>query len=152
MPAVPRQTEDSHASLASRNRKRELRFVICGSADDGKSTLLDRLLHDSRTVLRDRSSTTETENPIRGAQGDAFDFALTVDGLQEEPGQGAAIDVAYRQFESDRRKFIAIDATGREQHTRTWSPGRRMPTWRSYWSMCARAFRPGPAATATSFR
>lgn len=123
MAGVPRETEDSDASLASRNRKRELRFMVCGSVDDGNSTLLDRLLHDSRTVLRDQFSAAEAESRIWDAQGDAFDFALTVDGLQEEPGQGAAIDVAYRQFESDKRKYIAIDATGREQHTRNLVTG-----------------------------
>ena len=123
MAAVPRETENSDASLASRNRKRELRFIICGSVDDGKSTLLGRLLHDSRTLLRDQSPAAATGSPIRGAPGDAFDFALTVDGLQEEPEQGAAIDVAYRQFESDRRKFIAIDPLGREQCTRNLVTG-----------------------------
>ena len=123
MAGVPRETEDSQASLASRNRKRELRFFVCGSVDDGNSTLLDRLLHDSRTVLRDQFSAAEAESRIWDAQGDAFDFALTVNGLQEEPGQGAAIDVAYRQFESDKRKYIAIDATGREQHTRNLVTG-----------------------------
>lgn len=123
MAGVPRETEDSQASLASRNRKRVLRFIVCGSVDDGKSTLLDRLLHDSRTVLRDQFSAAEAESRIWDAQGDAFDFALTVDGLQEEPERGAAIDVAYRQFESDKRKFTAIDATGREQHTRNLITG-----------------------------
>lgn len=123
MPAVPRETEDSHASLASRNRKRELCFVICGSVDDGKSTLLGRLLHDSRTVVRDRSSALVTQNPILGPQGDAVDCALPVDGPRAQREQAVTIGAACRVFESDRRKFIAIDAGGHEQHTQNLVAG-----------------------------
>ena len=123
MPGVPRETEDRDALLASRDRKAQLRFVICGSAGDGKSTLLDRLLHDSRMVLQDPLSTTETESRIWGARGDALDFTSPVDGLQAEREQGITIDVAYRYFESGRRKFIAIDAPGHEQFTRKMVTG-----------------------------
>ena len=123
MPGVPRETEDRDALLASRDRKAQLRFVICGSAGDGKSTLLDRLLHDSRMVLQDPLSTTETESRIWGARGDALDFTSPIDGQQAEREQGITIDVAYRYFESGRRKFIAIDAPGHEQFTRKMVTG-----------------------------
>lgn len=119
MAGVPGGTEDSQASLASRNRKRELRFVICGSVDDGKSTLLGRLLRDSGTVLRDRSPAAETESRMRGDRDDGLDSALPVDGLQANCEQGAIIDAACRVFERDRRKFTAIDVPGHEQYTRT---------------------------------
>ncbi|MDE2962784.1 MAG: adenylyl-sulfate kinase [Acidobacteriota bacterium] len=119
MATVPRETEDRDASPASQERKRELRFVVCGSVDDGKSTLLARLLRDSRTVLRDRPSAAERESRIRDTRGDGFDSVLPVDGLQAEPEQGAVLDVACRTFESDRRKFMAIDVPGHEQDTRT---------------------------------
>ena len=118
MAAVPRETSDSDAGPTSRGRKRELRFIVCGSVDDGKSTLIARLLHDSRTVLRDRSPAAERESRVRGARGDALDFASPFDDLLAERGQGATIDVSYRQFESDRRKFIAIDAPDQQQSTR----------------------------------
>ena len=123
MAAVPRETEDSDALLASRDRKPQLRFVICGSVGDGKSTLLGRLLHDSRTVLRDQIPAAERESRIWGARGDGLDFALPVDGLQAEREQAVTIDLAYRYFESDRRKFIAIDAPGQEQYARNMVTG-----------------------------
>ncbi len=119
MAAVPRETEDSDALHASRGRKPELRFVICGSVDDGKSTLLACLLEDSRTVLRDRTSAAERESRSRGARGDGLDSALTLDGLQAKGEQGAIVDVAYRHFEGDRRRFMAIDVPGHEQDPRT---------------------------------
>lgn len=119
MAGVPGGTEDSQASLASRNRKRELRFVICGSVDDGKSTLLGRLLRASRTVLRDRSPAAGTESRMRGARGDGLDSALPVDGLQANGEPGAIIDAACRVFERVGREFTAIDVPGHEQHTRT---------------------------------
>lgn len=117
MAGVPRETNPSDALHASRGRKPELRFVVCGSADDGKSTLLARLLHDSRTVLPDRSPAAERESRIRGARGDGLDSALPLDGLQAKRRQGAIVEVAYRHFESDRRKFMAIDVPGHEQDT-----------------------------------
>ena len=123
MAAVPRETEDSDALLASRDRKPQLRFVICGSVGDGKSTLLGRLLHDSRTVLRDQIPAAERESRIWGARGDGLDFALPVDGLQAEREQAVTIDLAYRYFESDRRRFIAIDAPGHEQYARNMVTG-----------------------------
>lgn len=123
MAAVPRDTNDRDACLTSRGRKRELRFVVCGSVGDGKSTLLGRLLQDSRTVLRNRSPAAERESRVRSARGDAVDVASPFDDLQAERGQGIGIDVSYRYFESHSRKFIAIDAPGHEQDTRSLVTG-----------------------------
>ncbi len=111
------------ACLAARNGKAELRFVVCGSVDDGKSTLLGRLLLDSGNVYDDQLSIAEMESRTYGTQGDAVDLALLVDGLQAEREQGITIDVAYRYFETDRRKFAAIDVPGHEQYTRNMATG-----------------------------
>ena len=109
--------------LANRGGKTELRFIVCGSVDDGKSTLLGRLLHDSRNVFDDQLSTAEAESRTYGTQGDATDLALLIDGLQAEREQGITIDVAYRYFETDQRKFVAIDAPGHEKYTRNMASG-----------------------------
>ncbi len=118
-----RAPEDIDAFLAAQDRKDQLRFVICGSVDDGKSTLLGRLLYDSKTVFEDQVSAARSESRTYGTQGDAVDLALLVDGLQAEREQGITIDVAYRYFESDRRRFIAIDTPGHEQYTRNMATG-----------------------------
>ncbi len=114
---------DIDAMLAAQNCKDQLRFVICGSVDDGKSTLLGRLLYDTDNVLNDQLSAAETESRTYGTQGTAADLALLVDGLQAEREQGITIDVAYRYFQTTRRKFIAIDAPGHEQYTRNMATG-----------------------------
>jgi len=111
------------AFLEGQDRKDQLRFITCGSVDDGKSTLLGRLLHDSKTVLEDQLSAAAAESRKYGTQGDAVDLALLVDGLQAEREQGITIDVAYRYFETDRRKFIAADTPGHEQYTRNMATG-----------------------------
>lgn len=116
-------SRDIDAFLASQNRKDRLRFIICGSVDDGKSTLLGRLLYESKTVCDDQVSAVETESRTWGTQGDALDLALLVDGLQAEREQGITIDIAYRYFETERRKFIAVDAPGHEQYTRNMVTG-----------------------------
>ncbi len=95
-----------------------LRFMTCGSVDDGKSTLIGRLLWDSKHVLDDQVATLETESKRLGTQHGEIDFALLVDGLQAERSQGITIDVAYRFFTSEKRKFIVADAPGHEQYTR----------------------------------
>ena len=118
--AAPR---DIDAFLGARSEKVELRFVVCGSVDDGKSTLLGRLLYDSGNVFDDQYSATETESRTYGTQGEAVDLALLVDGLQAEREQGITIDVAYRYFETDKRKFVAIDAPGHVQYTRNMATG-----------------------------
>lgn len=100
-----------------------LRFITCGSVDDGKSTLIGRLLHDSKMIFEDQLAAIEKESKISGTQGDAIDLALLVDGLQSEREQGITIDVAYRYFSTDKRKFIIADTPGHEQYTRNMATG-----------------------------
>ena len=114
---------DLDAFLAARSGKAEIRFVVCGSVDDGKSTLLGRLLYDSGSVFDDQFSAAESESRAYGTQGDAVDLALLMDGLQAEREQGITIDVAYRYFETDKRKFVAIDTPGHVQYTRNMATG-----------------------------
>ncbi len=114
---------DITAFLEAQDKKDSLRFITCGSVDDGKSTLLGRLLYDSKTVFEDQLSATRVESKKYGTQGDQVDLALLVDGLQAEREQGITIDVAYRYFETDKRKFIAADTPGHEQYTRNMATG-----------------------------
>ena len=100
-----------------------LRFVLCGSVDDGKSTLLGRLLHECRQVSDDQLRRVEEDSLRYGTQGGAADLALLVDGLQDEREQGITIDVAHRAFETPRRRFIVADAPGHEQYTRNMATG-----------------------------
>lgn len=100
-----------------------LRFVLCGSVDDGKSTLLGRLLYDCRQVFADQLRKVEEDSRRWGTQGDQLDLALLVDGLRDEREQGITIDVAYRSFETARRRFIVADAPGHEQYTRNMATG-----------------------------
>jgi bifunctional enzyme CysN/CysC len=100
-----------------------LRFITCGSVDDGKSTLIGRLLYDSRQVADDQLASLETDSKAVGTQGDGLDFALLVDGLSAEREQGITIDVAYRYFSSASRKFIVADTPGHEQYTRNMVTG-----------------------------
>ncbi|MBA3510537.1 MAG: sulfate adenylyltransferase subunit CysN [Sphingomonas sp.] len=100
-----------------------LRFITCGSVDDGKSTLIGRLLYDSRQIFDDQLASLEADSRKVGTQGDAIDFALLVDGLSAEREQGITIDVAYRYFASSRRRFIVADTPGHEQYTRNMVTG-----------------------------
>ena len=100
-----------------------LRFVLCGSVDDGKSTLLGRILHDTRQLFADELERVAGDSRRYGTQGDAADLALLLDGLQDEREQGITIDVAYRAFETPRRRFIVADAPGHEQYTRNMATG-----------------------------
>ena len=100
-----------------------LRFVLCGSVDDGKSTVIGRLLHDCRQVFSDELKRVERDSARYGTQGRATDLALLVDGLRDERAQGITIDVAYRSFETPRRRFIVADAPGHEQYTRNMATG-----------------------------
>ena len=100
-----------------------LRFVLCGSVDDGKSTVIGRLLYDCRQVFSDELRRVEHDSARYGTQGKATDFALLVDGLRDEREQGITIDVAYRSFEMPRRRFIVADAPGHEQYTRNMATG-----------------------------
>ena len=100
-----------------------LRFVLCGSVDDGKSTLIGRILHDCGQVFRDQMEGVAEDSRRYGTQGDATDLALLMDGLQDEREQGITIDVAYRGFEDGPRRFIVADAPGHEQYTRNMATG-----------------------------
>jgi bifunctional enzyme CysN/CysC len=100
-----------------------LRFITCGSVDDGKSTLIGRLLYDSKQIFEDQLATLEADSARVGTQGDAVDFALLVDGLSAEREQGITIDVAYRYFGTPRRRFIVADTPGHEQYTRNMVTG-----------------------------
>ncbi len=109
--------------MADLPEKSLLRFITCGSVDDGKSTLIGRLLYDTRTILDDQMSALEADSRRVGTQGDGLDFALLVDGLAAEREQGITIDVAYRFFATERRKFIVADTPGHEQYTRNMVTG-----------------------------
>ena len=109
--------------LAQHERKSLLRFITCGSVDDGKSTLIGRLLHDTRLLFDDQLAALEADSRRHGTQGDDIDFALLVDGLAAEREQGITIDVAYRFFGTEKRKFIVADCPGHEQYTRNMATG-----------------------------
>ncbi|MBT5849144.1 MAG: sulfate adenylyltransferase subunit CysN [Acidimicrobiaceae bacterium] len=114
---------DINAYLAEHERKDLLRFLTCGSVDDGKSTLIGRLLHDSKMIYEDTLATLEADSTITGHAGEAVDLALLMDGLKSEREQGITIDVAYRYFSTTRRKFIIADTPGHEQYTRNMVTG-----------------------------
>ena len=115
--------QDILAYLKSQEEKSLLRFITCGSVDDGKSTLIGRLLWDSKMVFEDQLATLEADSKKVGTQGGAIDYALLLDGLQAEREQGITIDVAYRFFSTDKRKFIVADTPGHEQYTRNMVTG-----------------------------
>ncbi|CAN5441721.1 sulfate adenylyltransferase subunit CysN [soil metagenome] len=115
--------EDIDAYLQAHEHKSLLRFITCGSVDDGKSTLIGRLLYDSKMILDDQMAALEADSKRVGTQGGDIDFALLVDGLAAEREQGITIDVAYRFFSTDKRKFIVADTPGHEQYTRNMVTG-----------------------------
>ena len=115
--------EDILAYLKAQEEKSMLRFITCGSVDDGKSTLIGRLLWDAKMVFEDQLATLEADSKRIGTQGQNIDYALLLDGLQAEREQGITIDVAYRFFSTDRRKFIVADTPGHEQYTRNMVTG-----------------------------
>ncbi len=114
---------DIKAYLAAHESKPLLRFITCGSVDDGKSTMIGRLLHDSKRLFDDQLAALEADSRRHGTQGEQIDFALLVDGLSAEREQGITIDVAYRFFDTDRAKFIVADCPGHEQYTRNMATG-----------------------------
>jgi bifunctional enzyme CysN/CysC len=116
-------SSDIHAYLKSHEHKGLLRFITCGSVDDGKSTLIGRLLYESKLIFEDQLAALEADSKKVGTQGGELDFALLVDGLAAEREQGITIDVAYRFFSTDRRKFIVADTPGHEQYTRNMVTG-----------------------------
>lgn len=111
------------AYLHAQQHKSLLRFLTCGSVDDGKSTLIGRLLHDTRQIYEDQLSSLHNDSKRHGTQGERLDLALLVDGLQAEREQGITIDVAYRYFSTEKRKFIIADTPGHEQYTRNMATG-----------------------------
>ena len=111
------------AWLAAQQRKDLLRFITCGSVDDGKSTLIGRMLHESKSLLDDQLAALEGDSRRFGTQGEALDFALLLDGLAAEREQGITIDVAYRFFATEQRTFIVADTPGHEQYTRNMVTG-----------------------------
>ena len=114
---------DIGAYLDRQRAKELLRFITCGSVDDGKSTLIGRLLYDTKQIFDDQLSALEADSKRHGTQGEGIDFALLVDGLSAEREQGITIDVAYRFFATDKRKFIVADTPGHEQYTRNMVTG-----------------------------
>src|SRR6187551_3638888 len=115
--------QDILTYLKTHEHKDLLRFITCGSVDDGKSTLIGRLLYESKLIFEDHLQALEADSKRVGTQGGALDFALLVDGLAAEREQGITIDVAYRAFTTDRRKFIVADTPGHEQYTRNMATG-----------------------------
>ncbi|MCC7339367.1 MAG: sulfate adenylyltransferase subunit CysN [Pirellulaceae bacterium] len=114
---------DIDSYLAQHERKELLRFITCGSVDDGKSTLIGRLLYDSKMLYEDQLAQLESESKTHGTTGGGFDPALVTDGLKAEREQGITIDVAYRYFSTAKRKFIIADTPGHEQYTRNMATG-----------------------------
>jgi bifunctional enzyme CysN/CysC len=115
--------QDATASHMESTSKDLLRFLTCGSVDDGKSTLIGRLLHDSKMIFDDQMSTLAKDSKRHGTTGDDIDFALLVDGLEAEREQGITIDVAYRFFTTPKRSFMVADTPGHEQYTRNMATG-----------------------------
>ncbi|MBX9222343.1 sulfate adenylyltransferase subunit CysN, partial [Campylobacter coli] len=109
--------------LQEHENKELCRFITCGSVDDGKSTLIGRMLYDSKMLFEDQILSLEKDSKKLGNAGDKLDFALLVDGLASEREQGITIDVAYRFFTSEKRKFIIADTPGHEQYTRNMATG-----------------------------
>jgi bifunctional enzyme CysN/CysC len=116
-------SSDIEAYLKAQEEKSLLRFITCGSVDDGKSTLIGRLLYESKLIFEDQLLALEADSKKMGTQGDKLDFALLVDGLASEREQGITIDVAYRFFSTEKRKFIVADTPGHEQYTRNMATG-----------------------------
>ena len=116
-------TKNATTSLHEHETKGLLRFITCGSVDDGKSTLIGRLLYESHMIYDDQLAALASDSKKYGTAGDGLDFALLVDGLAAEREQGITIDVAYRFFATDKRKFIVADTPGHEQYTRNMATG-----------------------------
>jgi len=121
--AAASEVTSIEAYLAEQAAKTTLRFLTCGSVDDGKSTLIGRLLYDSKLIFEDQLAALEADSRRQGTQGGEIDFALLVDGLAAEREQGITIDVAYRFFATDKRKFVVADTPGHEQYTRNMATG-----------------------------
>ena len=114
---------DLQKFLAAQEKKTLLRFLTCGSVDDGKSTLIGRLLWETKVLFEDQLAVLEADSKKVGTRGEKIDYALLLDGLAAEREQGITIDVAYRFFSTDKRKFIVADTPGHEQYTRNMATG-----------------------------
>jgi bifunctional enzyme CysN/CysC len=121
--AIPESDEGIRTYMKAQEHKSLLRFLTCGSVDDGKSTLIGRLLYDTKLIFEDQLATLKNDSKKHGTTGEEFDFALLVDGLEAEREQGITIDVAYRFFATPARKFIVADTPGHEQYTRNMATG-----------------------------
>src|SRR3979490_2029979 len=119
----PARFDDLKSYLASQEKKTLLRFLTCGSVDDGKSTLIGRLLYESKLLYDDQLAALAADSKRLGAAAGELGFALLLDGLAAEREQGITIDVAYRFFSTDKRKFIVADTPGHEQYTRNMITG-----------------------------
>jgi len=119
----PLHAKDVLTFVEDQGRKETLRFITCGSVDDGKSTLIGRLLFESKNIFDDQLQALESDSKRYGTQGERMDMALLVDGLQAEREQGITIDVAYRFFATEKRRFIVADTPGHEQYTRNMATG-----------------------------
>ena len=120
---MPKTNKKINDYLKSQSNLSLLRFITCGSVDDGKSTLIGRMLYESQMIFDDQIATLKKDSNLHGTQGEQIDFALLVDGLSAEREQGITIDVAYRFFSSSKRKFIVADTPGHEQYTRNITTG-----------------------------
>ena len=120
---VNTRADDVAAALKRHERKELLRFITCGSVDDGKSTLIGRLLHDSKQLFDDQLAALAADSRRHGTQGERIDYALLLDGLSAEREQGITSDVAYRFFDTEKRKYIVADCPGHEQYTRNMATG-----------------------------
>ncbi len=122
-PVAQSAAEEISAYMAEQEKKSLLRFLTCGSVDDGKSTLIGRLLYDTKLIFEDQLAALQNDSRKHGTNGEDIDFALLVDGLEAEREQGITIDVAYRFFSTPKRKFIVADTPGHEQYTRNMATG-----------------------------
>jgi hypothetical protein len=137
-------SQDILGYLAQHERKELLRFLTCGNVDDGKSTLIGRLLHDSKMIYEDHLEAITRDSKRSGTTGDDVDLALLVDGLQAEREQGITIDVAYRYFSTAKRKSSLPTPRATSNTPATWPPVPPPVIWPSFWSMRARACKPDP--------
>ena len=135
------------AYIDNQSRLDLLRFITCGSVDDGKSTLIGRMLYEAQLIFEDQVTSLQKDSQKVGTQGGDIDFALLVDGLAAEREQGITIDVAYRFFNTDRRKFIVADTPGMSNILAIWLLAPRQLMLRSFLWMQAREFSPRRNAT-----
>ena len=137
---------DAAVRLDAAAERPPLRFLTCGSVDDGKSTLLGRLLYEQNLILEDHLASLERKSGKYGTSGPEIDFSLLLDGLEAEREQRITIDVAYRYFATRRRAFVVPTPRATSNIPATWRLARPRPNWQCFWSMRARASRPDAAS------